>query len=578
MPGSQTHRPCPASAAHRCAGPRADAGHRGRHRLRRDHPLRQRGARAAPRRPDRRAARRSSSATSCTPRTASAAVPAWQRARGAASATGSSWRCASARPTPAGAGAWAASASIASSACTIGTYQETTALRDAEERFQRAFEDAAHRHGHHRHRRALRARQPLAGGDARPRAAASWPGWRCATSPTPPTTRTTARRCARSRPASRTPTAPRSATCAPTAARRGSPSTSPSCATPTAGRSTSSRRWPTSASAAPPSTRWPRARSASARWPSASPVGVFAIAEDGRLAYANERLREIFDMPAEVLDGTPWLERVPAEDRDAPRRRVPPRAGAGRRASRSTCASWPASTAGRASTWHRSRRAAGQPMGLVGTIEDVTVEVDGAHGPGRARGRVPDARRALHRLPLAPHARRHLPLRVARVAGACSAGTPRRCSAGRPSSSGMDHPDDMEIIERNWVEALREERPRTAAYRARRRDGSIVWLETTFARRARPRRRGARDGLRLARHLRAQERRARARPPRAARRAHRPAQPHAVPRPPRPGAAALAPARPRRGRRLPRPRPLQVVNDSLATRPATACSSTWPCG
>ena len=38
---------------------------------------------------------------------------------------------------------------------------------------------------------------------------------------------------------------------------------------------------------------------------SASPVGVFAIAEDGRLAYANERLREIFDMPAGILDGAP---------------------------------------------------------------------------------------------------------------------------------------------------------------------------------------------------------------------------------------------------------------------------------
>ena len=49
-----------------------------------------------------------------------------------------------------------------------------------------------------------------------------------------------------------------------------------------------------------------------------------------------------------------------------------------------------------------------------------------------------------------------------------------------PKQLGMDHPDDMEIIERNWVGALREERPRTAAYRARRRDGSIVWLETTF--------------------------------------------------------------------------------------------------
>ena len=65
-----THRPCPASAAHRCAGPRADAGHRRRHRLRGDHPLRQRGARAAPRHADRRRCIGRPSATSCTPRTA----------------------------------------------------------------------------------------------------------------------------------------------------------------------------------------------------------------------------------------------------------------------------------------------------------------------------------------------------------------------------------------------------------------------------------------------------------------------------------------------------------------------------
>src|SRR5204862_5269935 len=43
---------------------------------------------------------------------------------------------------------------------------------------------------------------------------------------------------------------------------------------------------------------------------SSSPVGVFAVAEDGRLAYANERMREIFDMPGVALDGPPWLERV----------------------------------------------------------------------------------------------------------------------------------------------------------------------------------------------------------------------------------------------------------------------------
>ena len=49
-----------------------------------------------------------------------------------------------------------------------------------------------------------------------------------------------------------------------------------------------------------------------------------------------------------------------------------------------------------------------------------------------------------------------------------------------PRGLGLDHPEDAEIVDRHWVQAMRSDRPRTAAYRARRRDGSIVWLETTL--------------------------------------------------------------------------------------------------
>ena len=184
-------------------------------------------------------------------------------------------------------------------------------------------------------------------------------------------------------------------------------------------------------------------------------------------------------MPGEVLDGTPWLERVPAEDRE---RLV----GEFRRArALGERASLDVRVVAGIDRWARIHMAPvyegrGPADGPRRDDRGRHRRGDRAHGARRARGRVPDAGRALHRLPVAPHARRHLPLRVAGVAGRCWAGTPTRCSGRTPSELGLDHPEDMEIIERNWVEALREERPRTAAYRARRRDGSIVWLETTF--------------------------------------------------------------------------------------------------
>ncbi len=211
---------------------------------------------------------------------------------------------------------------------------------------------------------------------------------------------------------------------------------------------------------------------------SASPVGVFAIAEDGRLAYANERLREIFDMPAEVLDGAPWLERVPVEDRE---RLV----GEFRRArALGERTSLDVRVVAGIDRWARIHMAPvskgpDEPMGLVGTIEDVTVEVTARMALA--------AREAEYRM-LAEHSTDFLSRHTidgtflyASPVSRAMLGWDSDAMLGRtPKQLDMDHPDDMEIIERNWVGALREERSRTAAYRARRRDGSIVWLETTF--------------------------------------------------------------------------------------------------
>jgi diguanylate cyclase (GGDEF)-like protein/PAS domain S-box-containing protein len=211
---------------------------------------------------------------------------------------------------------------------------------------------------------------------------------------------------------------------------------------------------------------------------SASPVGVFAIAEDGRLAYANERLREIFDMPAGVLDGAPWLERVPVEDRD---RLV----GEFRRArALGERMSLDVRVVAGIDRWARIHMAPvskgpDQPMGLVGTIEDVTVEVTARMALA--------AREAEYRM-LAEHSTDFLSRHTidgtflyASPVSRAMLGWDSEAMLGRtPKQLEMDHPEDMEIIERNWIGALREERSRTAAYRARRRDGSIVWLETTF--------------------------------------------------------------------------------------------------
>ena len=210
----------------------------------------------------------------------------------------------------------------------------------------------------------------------------------------------------------------------------------------------------------------------------ASPVGIFAIADDGRLAYANERLRDIFGLPGDVLDGQPWLESVPADDRE----RV---VGEFRRArAMGVRASLDVRVEAGIDRWARIHMApvdngAGQAAGLVGTVEDVTVEVT-------ARMAL-TAREAEYRM-LAEHSTDFLSrhtvegtfLYASPVALSLLGWDPEAMLGQTPRDLAIDYADDVEIVERNWLGALHEERSRTAAYRARRRDGSIVWLETTF--------------------------------------------------------------------------------------------------
>ena len=123
--------------------------------------------------------------------------------------------------------------------------------------------------------------------------------------------------------------------------------------------------------------------------------------------------------------------------------------------------------------------AAGQTTGLVGTVEDVTVEVTARMALA--------AREAEYRM-LAEHSTDFLSrhaldgtfLYASPVARSLLGWEPDAMLGRTPRGLGLDHPEDGEIVDRHWVQAMRADRPRTAAYRARRRDGSIVWLETTL--------------------------------------------------------------------------------------------------
>jgi diguanylate cyclase (GGDEF)-like protein/PAS domain S-box-containing protein len=211
---------------------------------------------------------------------------------------------------------------------------------------------------------------------------------------------------------------------------------------------------------------------------SASPVGIFAMNDEGQLIYANEHLRELFGLPADVLDGPPWLERIAADDRERVVTDIRRASTLGERGSLDVRVEAGIDRWVRVNVAPVSDPADG-PTGLVGTVEDVTVEVTARMALA--------AREAEYRM-LAEHSTDFLSrhgldgtfLYASPVSKSLLGWPPEAMVGQTPTTLGMDHADDCDIYERTWAQALRSDAPRSAAYRAQRRDGSIVWLETTF--------------------------------------------------------------------------------------------------
>ncbi len=211
---------------------------------------------------------------------------------------------------------------------------------------------------------------------------------------------------------------------------------------------------------------------------SASPVGIFAIAEDGRLAYANEHLRDILGISHDAAEGPSWLDRIAADDRERVITEIRRARALGERTSLDVRIE-----AG-IDRWARVNVApvldgSDGANGLVGTVEDITVEVTARMALA--------AREAEYRM-LADHSTDFLSrhgldgtfLYASPVSSSLLGWAPTAMVGETPTTLGMDHAEDSDIYERTWAQALRSDEPRSAAYRAQRRDGSIVWLETTF--------------------------------------------------------------------------------------------------
>ena len=292
---------------------------------------------------------------------------------------------------------------------------------------------------------------------------------------------------------------------------------------PTARRCTSSRRWPTSANAAPPSRRWPRARSASGRWPSRRPSASSRSPRTGAWPTPTSACAASSACPATILDGTPWLERVADDDRQRVVEEFRRARALGHRASLDVRVEADIDRWARIHMAPVERRRGRRRPGS--SARSRTSPSRSPHG-----WRSPRARPSTACWPSTPPTSCRATRSTApsstppRWPARCWAGSPTRCSARPRADSASTIPrtprSSIAIGSTRCAPTARAPRP-TAPGAATARS---CWLETTLRAVRAPRRRGAGDGVRLARHLRAQERRARARPPRTARRAHRAAR------------------------------------------------------
>jgi diguanylate cyclase (GGDEF)-like protein/PAS domain S-box-containing protein len=210
----------------------------------------------------------------------------------------------------------------------------------------------------------------------------------------------------------------------------------------------------------------------------ASPAGIFALDREGRLGYANDRLREIMALGPGPAVGDAWLDRIAPEDRE---RTV---AETRRAREENVRTSFDVRLDVGVERWGRVHLApisdgGGEVNGFVGTLDDVTAELTARHALS--------AREAEYRM-LAEHSTdflsRHAPdarfLYASPVAKTMLGWDPQVLIGHSAEDLGLTHPEDREILAQAWNDCRDSGGSRRCTYRALRRDGSMLWLETAF--------------------------------------------------------------------------------------------------
>jgi diguanylate cyclase (GGDEF)-like protein/PAS domain S-box-containing protein len=209
----------------------------------------------------------------------------------------------------------------------------------------------------------------------------------------------------------------------------------------------------------------------------ASPAGIFSLDFKGRIVYANDRLCEIFGMDPAEVDGWQWLERVDPDSR-APLLQVAETlaAGGGRVALDIKL------TPEAGASWIRIHVATviedGRGGRFIGAIDDVTAEVE-------ARDELA-LREAEYRV-LAEHSgdclsRHDLEGRYLYVSPSSESmlGFKPEEMVGRTAHElQCIHPDDLAVVAALRTDLVDGDRTSaTAAWRMRRPDGGVRWVET----------------------------------------------------------------------------------------------------
>jgi diguanylate cyclase (GGDEF)-like protein/PAS domain S-box-containing protein len=208
----------------------------------------------------------------------------------------------------------------------------------------------------------------------------------------------------------------------------------------------------------------------------AAPNGIYALDLDGHLRYSNDRLVELTGLSHEQLAGSGWLTMVHPEDRERVILESGPAA-----VQRSLTSEFRLLRPDGEVRWVRSRASplrgrAGERAGFVGSLEDVTIELDAIR-----RLAAQEAEFRMLAENSSDFLARHAPDTTYRYASPASLAVTGYAPEELVGNSPFDYiaDDDREHVTACHADMIESEAPATVTFRFRRKDGQLRWLETT---------------------------------------------------------------------------------------------------